>query len=305
MAERNPGIHRPAIYTSALHIMNDITQIDRHGNPQPPPRPWPRSRLLNVWVDNLSMSELMARLDSGIVFTLNPDHLYHLQRNRAFYEAYRQADFITSDSKYVYWSLGLLGRRIQEKVSGSDIVPAFCWHHRNREETKIFMLGGAAGIAQKALERINARVGRELVVAAHSPSMSFVKNDAEIAQVIKLINDSGANVLIVGLGAPKQEIWILKYRAAMSNVKILMGVGATIDYEAGMVKRAPLALTRIGLEWVYRIVTEPRRYWRRYLRDVEFVWYVALDFLGLYRSPMRQTRVGTGPVAVETDARHL
>ena len=97
------------------------------------------------------MAELMQRLDAGMVFTLNPDHLYHLQRNAAFFSAYRKADFITSDSKYVYWSLGWIGRRIQEKVSGSDIVPTFCHHHRDNPDVKVFLLGAAPGIAQKAL----------------------------------------------------------------------------------------------------------------------------------------------------------
>ena len=247
--------------------------------------------MLNVWVDNLSMEQLMARLDEGIVFTLNPDHLYHLQRNRDFYNAYRQADFITSDSKYVYWGLGWIGRRIQEKVSGSDIVPAYCHHHRNNPAVKVFMLGAAPGIAQRAREVINARVGREVVVGAHSPSMKFATDEREIAEVIRIVNDSGATCLIIGLGAPKQEIWITRYRSAMPNVKVYMGVGATIDYEAGAVKRAPRWMTRIGLEWLYRITTEPRRYWRRYLRDLEYFWLLFLDALGLYRSPMH----GGGP----------
>ena len=252
----------------------------------PPPKPWPRSKMLNVWVDDLSLGELLAKLDSGVVFTLNPDHLYHLQRNAGFLHAYRQADFITSDSKYVYWSLGWIGRRIQEKVSGSDIVPSYCWHHRNNPEVKVFLLGAAPGIAQKALERINERCGRGVVIGAHSPSMMFVTDEAEIARVIQKINDSGANALIVGLGAPKQEIWMVKYRHLMPGVKVFMGVGATIDYEAGAVARAPRWMSRIGLEWVYRISTEPRRYWRRYLRDMEFFWLVLLDGVGRYKSPL-------------------
>jgi N-acetylglucosaminyldiphosphoundecaprenol N-acetyl-beta-D-mannosaminyltransferase len=253
--------------------------------PSPPPRPWPRSRLLNVWVDNLTMTELMERLESGTVHTLNPDHLYHLQRDARFYDAYRKADFITSDSKYVYWSLGWIGRRIKEKVSGSDIVPAFCRHHRADESVKIFLLGAAPGIAQKAQMRMNARAGREIVVGALGPSMKFVDDAAEIDAAIRAINASGATVLIVGLGAPKQEIWMDRYRAAMPGVRILMGVGATIDYEADAVVRAPRWMTRNGLEWVYRITTEPKRYWRRYLRDVEFFWLVLLDGIGLYRAP--------------------
>jgi len=252
---------------------------------RPPARAWPRSRLLNVWVDDLTMSELMDKLDRGMVFTLNPDHLYHLQRNAAFFSAYRKADFITSDSKYVYWALGWIGRRIQEKVSGSDIVPTFCHHHRNDPATKVFLLGAAPGIAQRALERINAREGRDIVVGALGPSMNFVNDEVEIADALRRINESGATVLIVGLGAPKQEIWMDRYRSAMPNVRVFMGVGATIDYEADAVVRAPRWMTRNGLEWLYRITTEPKRYWRRYLRDVEFFWLVLLDGIGLYRPP--------------------
>jgi N-acetylglucosaminyldiphosphoundecaprenol N-acetyl-beta-D-mannosaminyltransferase len=260
--------------------------MTRLRDPEPPPaRPWPRSRLLNVWVDDLTMGQLMERLDHGMVLTLNPDHLFHLQRNAAFLSAYRKADFITSDSKYVYWSLGWIGRRIQEKVSGSDIVPAFCHHHRDDPKVKVFLLGAAPGIAQRALERINAREGREIVVGALGPSMKFVNDPAEIDAAIERINTSGATVLIVGLGAPKQEIWMDRYRSRMPHVKILMGVGATIDYEADAVVRAPRWMTRNGLEWLYRITTEPKRYWRRYLRDLEFFWLVLLDGVGLYRAP--------------------
>ena len=254
--------------------------------PQPPHAPWPRMHMLNVWVDNLSMTQLMDKLDEGVVFTLNPDHLYHLQRNRDFYDAYWQADFITSDSKYVYWGFNWIGRNIQEKVSGSDLVPAYCAYHRDNPAVKVFLLGAAPGIAQKALERINARAGREVAVGAHSPSMKFVNDEQEIDEVIHIINRSGATCLIVGLGAPKKEIWITRYRHRMPNVKVYLGVGAVIDYEAGAVKRAPHWMTRNGLEWVYRITTEPRRYWRRYLRDFEFFWLLLLDGLGLYRSPM-------------------
>ena len=267
--------------------MKDDTMQEPEAVPQPPAAPWPRSRMLNVWVDNLSMKQLMDKLDAGIVFTLNPDHLYHLQRHRAFYDAYRQADFITSDSKYVYWGLGWIGRRIQEKVSGSDIVPAYCAHHRANPAVRVFLLGAAPGIAQTARENINARCGREVVIGAHSPSMKFVNDEREIADVIRLINDSGATCLIIGLGAPKQEIWITQYRHAMPKVKVYMGVGATIDYEAGAVKRAPRWMTRTGLEWLYRITTEPLRYWRRYLRDMEYFWLLLLDGLGLYKSPMQ------------------
>lgn len=248
-------------------------------------RQWRRSRIMNAWVDDLTVDQLVERLDEGTLFTLNPDHMYHLQRNRDFAAAYRRADFVSSDSKYVYWSLGLLGRRIQAKCSGSDVVPAFWRRHANNPDVRLFLLGAKPGVADQARRRINGLVGREMVVGALGPSFDFVNDPAEIDRAIDAVNASGATVLVVGLGAPKQEIWIDRHRARMPGVRIFMGVGATIDYEAHAVKRAPGWMTRNGLEWVYRMSTEPRRYWRRYFRTLDFFWLVLLDRLGRYRAP--------------------
>ncbi|MCW2350335.1 WecB/TagA/CpsF family glycosyltransferase [Sphingobium sp. B12D2B] len=246
---------------------------------------WHQSRLLNAWVDSLTIPEIIDRLDEGMLFTLNPDHLYHLQRNPAFAAAYSDAVMVSSDSKYVYWALGLIGRKIKCKTSGSDIVPAYYKHHANNPDVRIFFLGARPGVAQQALTRVNGLVGRDIVVGAHGPSFNFVNDEAESAAVIDMINTSGATCLIVGLGAPKQEVWMHRHRHLMPGVKVYMGVGAVIDYEADAVKRAPAWMNRNGLEWVYRMVTEPRRYWRRYARTMEFFWLVLADWLGLYRPP--------------------
>ena len=247
--------------------------------------PWRKCRILNAWVDDLTVDQVVERLDEGILWTLNPDHLFHLQRNRDFLNAYRQASIVSSDSKYVYWGLKFLGRRIQSKASGSDIVPAYWRHHANNPEVTIYLLGAKPGIAEQARQRINGLAGREIVVGALGPSMNFVNDETESAQAISLINESRATCLIVGLGAPKQEVWIARYRHLMPHVRVYMGVGATIDYEAEAVKRAPRWMTQNGLEWVYRMTTEPRRYWRRYTRQLEFLWLVLLDRFGLYRPP--------------------
>lgn len=246
---------------------------------------WKQSRLLNAWVDALTIPEIIERLDEGMLFTLNPDHLYHLQRNPDFAAAYADAALVSSDSKYVFWALGLIGRPIKCKTSGSDIVPAFWRHHAANPAMHIFLLGAKPGIAQMAQERINRLAGREIVVGALGPSFEFVDDERETTEAIEAINASGANCLIVGLGAPKQEIWIHRNRHRMPGVSIYMGVGATIDYEAEAVRRAPGWMTRNGLEWVFRMVTEPRRYWRRYARTLEFFWLVAADWLGIYRFP--------------------
>ena len=258
------------------------------GNVQPrsaSDRRWHRSRILNAWVDSLTVQEIVEELDEGILFTLNPDHLYWLQRNADFAAAYRNATIVSSDSKYVYWGLGFLGRAIKQKSSGSDIVPAYWRRHANNPGVTIFLLGAKPGIAQMARERINRLAGREIVVGALGPSFNFVNDEEETSRAIDMINASGATCLIVGLGAPKQEVWINRHRSRMPGVKVYMGVGATIDYEAEAVRRAPGWMTRNGLEWVYRMTTEPRRYWRRYTRTIEFFWLVLLDRFGLYRPP--------------------
>lgn len=247
--------------------------------------PWQRSRLLNAYVDNLTMDELLDRLDEGMLFTLNPDHLYHLQRNPDFAAAYSRASFVSSDSKYVYWALGAIGRQIKSKVSGSDIVPSFWQRHADNPDVRIFLLGAKPGIAQQALDRINREAGRDIVVGALGPSMNFVNDADESASAIDQINRSKATVLIVGLGAPKQEIWMDKNRHLMPLVKLYMGVGATIDYEARAVSRSPEWMSQNGLEWVYRMLTEPRRYWRRYWRTLEFFRLVVQDRFGFYRPP--------------------
>jgi exopolysaccharide biosynthesis WecB/TagA/CpsF family protein len=160
------------------------------------------------------------------------------------------------------------------------------------------MLGARPGIAERARQRINGIAGREVVVGAHGPSMNFVNDEEESAEAVKMIIDCRATCLVIGLGAPKQEVWVAKHRHLMPAVKVYMGVGATIDYEANAVRRAPRWMAQNGLEWVYRMATEPRRYWRRYARQLEFLWLVLLDRFGLYRPPAKlgETIVATNQV---------
>ena len=260
--------------------VKNVISVSRADSPA-----WKKCRILNAWVDDLTVEQVVDHLDEGILWTLNPDHLYHLQRNKDFLDAYRQAAIVSSDSKYVYWGLKFLGRAIQSKASGSDIVPAYWRRHANNPEVRIFLLGAKPGIAEQARQRINGMAGRKVVVGAHGPSMNFVNSPEETEEAIRMINELKTTCLIVGLGAPKQEVWIVRNRHLMPGVKVYMGVGATIDYEAEAVKRAPRWMRQNGLEWVYRMTTEPRRYWRRYTRTLEFFWLVFFDRLGFYRPP--------------------
>lgn len=243
-------------------------------------------KLLNVSVDNVSMTELLANLKQGVIFTPNVDHLVKLQSDREFFEAYAGADYKTCDSKILFYAARLVGSRFKEKVSGSDLFPAFCEYHKNNEEIKIFLLGAREGVAAQAQQKINAKAGRDIVVETHSPSFGFEKNEEECRQIIELVNRSGANVLAVGVGAPKQEKFIHKYKHQFKHIKIFMAIGATIDFEAGNVNRAPKWLSEMGMEWLYRLVAEPRRLWKRYLVEgPTFFWFLFMQMLNLYTDP--------------------
>ena len=195
------------------------------------------------------MHELLAQLHSGVVLTPNVDHLMKLQHDTEFLKVYAFADFKVCDSQVLMYASKFLGTPLKEKVSGSDLFPRFCEFHSNNDSTTVFLLGGAVGVAEKAKSKINQRIKRDIVVGAHSPSFGFEKNEQECLEIVDLINQSRATVLAVGVGAPKQEKWIYKYKHKLHHVKIFMAVGATIDFEAGVIQRSPKWMSRLGIEW--------------------------------------------------------
>lgn len=241
-------------------------------------------QILNVAIDNLSKQELLGQLKSGgMVVTPNVDHLIKLQKDPDFYEVYQNADYRICDSQIVKMMSGVLGTPIREKLSGSDLFPAFYNYYKDDEEVTIFLLGAAEGVAAKAQKRINEKVGREMVVGTYSPSYGFEKNPQECEKIIQIVNQSGATVLAVGLGAPKQEKWIHKYKNRMPHVNLFMAIGATIDFEAGNRPRSPEWISQMGLEWAHRLMSEPQRLWKRYLiDDLPFFWLILKQRLNLY-----------------------
>lgn len=180
----------------------------------------------------------------------------------------------------------LLQEPLPEAIPGSSFFTAYYMYHKDDLNCKIFLLGAAEGIAEKAKRNINEKVGREIVVGAHSPSYGFEKNEEECEELVRIVNESGANVLLVGVGAPKQEKWIMKYRDRMPNVDVFMALGATIDFEAGTLKRAPKIWQKCGMEWLYRVIKEPKRLFKRYfVDDMQFFYYFTKQLLGIYKNP--------------------
>lgn len=232
-------------------------------------------KILNVEIDNFSKSEFLATFRAGVVFTPNVDHLTKLQKDPEFVQAYSICDYKLCDSQILVYASRFLGTPFKEKISGSDLFPSFYNYHKNNEDVKIFLLGAKEGVASKAQNKINQKIGRNIIVASYSPSFGFEKDEEECENIVNMINNSGATVLAVGVGAPKQEKWICKYKDRLSSIKVFMAIGATIDFEAGNLKRAPKWMSQVGLEWLFRMLCEPRRLWKRYLVD-DLVFFILI-----------------------------
>ena len=245
--------------------------------------------VLNIYIDNLSTTELLEKLNHGVVFTPNVNHIVELQKNYNFFKAYSVADYKLCDSQILIYASQFLGTPIKAKNSGSDFFPAFYNYHKNNDKVKIFLLGAAEGVASKAQAEINNKVGSNIVVDSYSPSFGFEKDEKECRKIIEIIKNSEATVLAVGVGAPKQEQWIYKYKDKLPSIKIFLAIGATIDFEAGNIKRAPKIMSDLGFEWLYRLLSEPKRLWKRYLVEaLPFFWLILQQKLNLYKKPISE-----------------
>lgn len=231
-----------------------------------------RIKFLNTYIDNLNMTEAINEIDKLIndnmyhyVVTPNVDHIVKLQNDKEFQEVYKNADLILTDGMPLIWISKLKKNPIREKISGSDLFPKVCELAQNKNY-KIFLLGAAEGIADVAAKNIMNKYNGLNIVGTYSPKFGFENDELEIEKIINLINNKQPEILCVGLGAPKQEKFIYKYKNKL-KVPISLAIGATIDFEAGTIKRAPKWMSDSGLEWFYRFCKEPRRLFRRYFID--------------------------------------
>ncbi len=247
-----------------------------------------RIKILNVFINNISAEELLEQLKKGVLVTPNVDDIMKHQKDELFHKDATQAEFVVCDSKIVLLASKLLGTPLKEAIPGSSFFPKYCEYHKY-DETKIFLLGAKEGVGEVAKERINQRIGREIVVETYSPPFGFEKDDKECEHIVELLKASDANVVLVGLGNPKQTKWIFKYKDRLPNIDVFLALGATIDFEAGNVKRAPLIMQKLALEWLYRLMMEPKRMYRRYLiDDMPFFWLLIKQRFGWYKDPFEK-----------------
>lgn len=231
-----------------------------------------RIKFLNTYIDNLTISECMEEIEKLVnnglynyIVTPNVDHIVKLDKDKEFQTVYKYANLIVTDGMPLIWISKLLKNPIKEKISGSDLFPMVC-DMCSKKGYSIFLLGAKEGMAQKAAENLTKRYQGLNIVGTYSPSFGFEDKSDEIELIIKIINDAKPDILAVGLGAPKQEKFIYKYKERL-KVPVSMAIGATIDFEAGNIKRAPIWMQKVGFEWAYRLCKEPKRMFRRYIVD--------------------------------------
>lgn len=244
---------------------------------------------MNVRIDNITATELLRNLKKGVLVTPNVDDIMKHQRDREFHEYASRADFSVCDSRIVQLASRILRKPLKESIPGSSFFPMYCDYHAKDENVKIFLLGAKEGVADVAREKINKRIGREMVVGTYSPPFGFEKDETECRHIVEMLRASAANVVLVGLGNPKQTKWIFKYKDELPNIDVFMALGATIDFEAGNVKRAPKIFQKLALEWFYRFMKEPCRLFRRYfVDDMQFLYYFVLQLCGKYKDPFEE-----------------
>jgi N-acetylglucosaminyldiphosphoundecaprenol N-acetyl-beta-D-mannosaminyltransferase len=201
------------------------------------------------------------------------------KKNPAFRYALDQADLIVPDGMPLIWLARWRGLPLRERVCGSDLLETFCRH--TGPAYRHFFYGGAPGVAQTLARELCRRTG---ITVAGTYTPPFRKlNAREERDLARTIDRAAPDILWVGLGTPKQERWMLDHHAAL-RIPVMVGVGAAFDMVCGQARRAPLWMQRCGLEWFFRLCSEPRRLWKRYLITIPMaMWCLFLDELHFRR----------------------
>lgn len=233
-------------------------------------------RMFGIDFDPLTMQQSVSEILTWVeqceyrcryVVTPNVDHVVKFQNNSSLRAAYRDASMVVVDGKPVFWALRVLRKFIPETVPGSDLCPAL-FDAAEGGNLRVFLIGAAEGVAAKAARNISKRWPWVTVCGYYSPPMGFNALSPENSKALEMINRTKPDVLVVGLGAPKQEVWVHAMQDQL-QVKAALCVGATIDFLAGEKARAPKWMRIVGLEWLHRALSEPKRLMGRYWHDAK------------------------------------
>lgn len=211
------------------------------------------------------VAELARTPEPSHVLFLNVDVMVKADRNPELKRAIEHSSLSLMDGKPPLKVAQRRGIPLPEKVSGSDFVPAVC-AMAEREGLSVFILGGKEGVPEAARDNLRAKHPELNIVGAYSPKFGFEKDPVELAKINDMITDAGPDILLACLSCPKQEIFVEGNRETY-KAPVSISCGATVDFLAGNVQRAPEWVSRAGIEWLYRFFKEPKRLFKRYFVD--------------------------------------
>jgi len=224
------------------------------------------------------IDQLVRAGDGGTVFTPNVDHIVMAEHDPRFQKAYQAASLSLVDGTPVMWASRLLGTPLPAKVSGSDLIMPLMERAAERGY-RVYFLGGAPGVAELARDKLQVALPAIQIVGIDASRIDVNGDMNDADDVVNRIRDARPDLVLVALGAPKQELWS-QARLHLLKPAVLIGVGASLDFVAGVQKRAPRWMSTAGVEWLYRLAQEPRRLAGRYLlRDPEFCWILLRQLL--------------------------
>lgn len=231
-----------------------------------------RRDFLNAAYDDVTTADVLAIVDEhictgkcGYMVSLNVDACVKLDKNPSFRDSFFGADLILMDSQPLTKIARSKGLSVQEKISGSDLMPVVCSHAAKRRYS-CFILGGMPGVPERAADNLSAKNDGLIIVGTLSPDFGFERNPEKVCAVVEEIREAAPDILFVCMGMPKSELFIAQHLEDL-HTHFAFSVGAAVDFEAGNARRAPEWVQRAGFEWLYRFSREPRRLFKRYFVD--------------------------------------
>ena len=254
-----------------------------------------RFSVLGVRVDAVQIPDVIAwmrqqadrRADCGYIAVTGMHGVVEARHDATFAQALERANLVVPDGMPLVW----LGRRqgfpLRRRVYGPELMLRF-WQETNHCGYRHFFYGGAAGVATALAQRFSCEFRGHQVVGAYSPPFRAL-TPAEDAEIVAMIRNARPHFIWVGLGTPKQELWMCEHRDRLSSA-VMIGVGAAFDFHSGRARSAPAWMGEHGLEWLFRLMQEPRRLWRRYLvNGSEFLALVLWEMFASRRSRREQS----------------
>ena len=231
-----------------------------------------KQKLLNTYVNNVDMNETLSAIDNMIesgekkyVVAINVDVVMKIENDPYLKKITDSADMVLVDGKPLVWISKLHKKPVKAKISGSDLVPLLCAEGASKGYS-LFIIGGKDGIAEKAKLKLKQQYPEINIVGTYAPPFGFEKDEKELGKINNMISEKKPDLLIACFGCPKQEKWIYE-NYQKYDAKVSICAGATVDFLAGNVNRAPKWMSDHGLEWFYRFLQEPKRMFKRYFVD--------------------------------------